>query len=522
LARITLDWDHIPLVDSALGAPEHPFAADLNLTGRRSLLHLLDTTVSRGGRERLREWLFDPAPNIDPIHVRQALVRELTPLSMFRDRLVLNSTLAAGHTAKPWDGKGVIRWLEQHENPGIKPWLIGLFGLSALNVVLVVCHILEWTPALWPFSLTLYAWIYLLRRRSYSSLFDEAQELDETLRRFRAVLHYLETYPLDHHLRLARLCAPFREERPSVQLKRITRIAMAAGSQKSEVLWLVLNTVMPWDLYFAHRLERYKADLRVVLPRWLDTWYDLEALGALANFAALHPSYHFPEIVPGTEPVFEARQMGHPLLPALAKVRNDFTVGKMGEVVIITGSNMSGKSTFLRTLGINLSLAQAGGPVDADAMHSVPMRLFTCLQVADSVNDGISYFYAEVRRLRALLDALVAPVSLPLFFLVDEIFRGTNNRERLHGSRSLVRALTGGNGIGAISTHDLELVHLDETIEGLRNVHFREEISDGRMKFDYRLRPGPCPTTNALKIMEMEGLPVEYLPDDLRSASREE
>jgi len=266
-------------------------------------------------------------------------------------------------------------------------------------------------------------------------------------------------------------------------------------------------------LYFAHRLNHYKEAIKTDLPVWIDTWYELEALNALANFGYLHPDYVFPDVLPVTTPpaqaVLRACALGHPLLPQDGCVCNDFTFAHLGELALITGSNMSGKSTFLRTLGVNLCLAYAGAPVHASALQTVLLRLFTCIKVSDSVTDGISYFYAEVRRLKALLRALEAPEPIPLCFLIDEIFRGTNNRERLIGSRAYIHALTRGHGVGVISTHDLELVTLADTVASIRNYHFREEVRDGRMVFDYQLRPGPCPTTNALKIMQMEGLPVD-------------
>jgi DNA mismatch repair ATPase MutS len=170
---------------------------------------------------------------------------------------------------------------------------------------------------------------------------------------------------------------------------------------------------------------------------------------------------------------------------------------------------MAGKSTFLRTIGVNLSLAYAGAPVNATHLQTSLFRLFTCIKVSDSVQDGLSYFYAEVKRLQALLAATQMNDTLPVLFLIDEIFRGTNSRERLIGSRSYIRALSQGPSLGLIATHDLELIKLADEIEGVTNYHFREEVHDGRMVFDYRLRSGPCPTTNALKIMSLEGLPVE-------------
>ena len=179
---------------------------------------------------------------------------------------------------------------------------------------------------------------------------------------------------------------------------------------------------------------------------------------------------------------------------------------------------MSGKSTFLRTLGVNLCLAYIGGPVNANDMRVIPMRLFTCIQISDSLSNGISYFYAEVQRLKKLLEALQKEDDFPLFFLIDEIFRGTNNKERRIGSRAYVQSLIQGRGVGVISTHDLELVKLADEISGIRNFHFREDVRDERMVFDYRLRPGPCPTTNALKIMQLEGLPVSPVGDDLRNS----
>jgi DNA mismatch repair ATPase MutS len=169
---------------------------------------------------------------------------------------------------------------------------------------------------------------------------------------------------------------------------------------------------------------------------------------------------------------------------------------------------MSGKSTFLRTLGINLVLVFSGGPVLATRLRTVPFRVYTCIAISDSLANGISYFYAEVRRLKTLLDELKQDHTLPLFFLIDEIFRGTNNKERRIGSKSFINTLAGQHGVGLISTHDLELTHFEDKIPGVYNFHFREEVFMDRMSFDYILRPGPSPTTNALKIMALAGLPV--------------
>ena len=271
-----------------------------------------------------------------------------------------------------------------------------------------------------------------------------AYQLERVLRHLRAVLVYLENFPYARTPHLADLCEPYWRpaNRPSASLRKITRIAGAAGVQQSHLLGFLVNIVVPWDLFFADRLNRYKEWAKDVLPVWIDRWYDLEAISSLATHSYLNPDGTFPEIMSQEDgPILQAHALGHPLLSENVRVYNDFSFDRLGEIALITGSNMSGKSTFLRTLGVNLCLAFAGAVVHAQQLRAVPLRLFTCIQVADSVTDGISYFYAEVRRLKALLDALNGKDGPPLLFLIDEIFRGTNNHERLAGSRDYIRAL---------------------------------------------------------------------------------
>jgi DNA mismatch repair ATPase MutS len=275
-------------------------------------------------------------------------------------------------------------------------------------------------------------------------------------------------------------------------------------------VWNLLLALFPIDFYFRLRLSKYKQLVSGKLDSWLETWYKIEALSSMANFAFLNPGYTFPEINQSKESVFifEGQKFGHPLIRKEVKISNDFSFNPEGEIAVITGSNMSGKSTFIRTIGINLSLAYAGCVVNAEEMRVSLFRLFTCIKVSDSVIDGISYFYAEVKRLKSLLNEIEAAEN-PVLFLIDEIFRGTNNIERLKGSSAFIKKLAVTNSIGAVATHDLELVKLSDEINRVKNYHFREEIRDGKMVFDYKLNNGPCPTTNALMIMRLEGLPVE-------------
>jgi hypothetical protein len=515
MARMNLDWEHIPLSVGSPSDPEHPFDTDLDLTGERSIHQLINSAVSQGGSQRLADWLLER--RVDPSSVlwRQTLVKELKPLFGFRNRLGLNSVLVSDNPDKRWDGEKVITWLESHtDEKSLLPILIILGLLSVINIVLFLLYSVAVLPPFWIVSFILYAGIYYFKYRDFRDLFGEAYYLSNTLNEFRAVLVYLEKYSYRPDSRLAKLCQPFLDVRhkPSKLLRRIGLIASAASLQRNPIVWFFLNMLMPWDLFFVYQLGLFKGRLKSLLPVWLDTWYQLEALNSLANFGYLNPDGVFPTLTDGSDnadrPVFQARDLGHPLIPDDERICNDFSLMQMGEIVIITGSNMAGKSTFLRTLGVNLALTFSGGVVMASSFETQPLRLFTCINVSDSLSDGISYFYAEVKRLKALLNELERPDTYPLLFLIDEIFRGTNNREREIGSRSYMSVLTGQNGVGVISTHDLELVHLEDDISGIQNYHFREDVKDGRMVFDYQLRQGPCPTTNALKIMRMEGLPV--------------
>jgi hypothetical protein len=521
-ARLLLDWPAIPLPpaypmeETELHA--HPFATDVQIVGSRSLLHLVDTALSPGGSARLRQWLLVPQPDPALISDRQMILREIQPLVAFRSRLALQGALLSRKGSETLDGDQLLLWLEpQADLPHLKRTLLLLGGMAVFNASLFILFNLGYLPAYWIGSFTVYALVYVLQFGALRQLFSMAQNLSVSLERFRSLLLYLERYRYQPGSRLAQAARIFWEgrQRPSHYLRRAASIASGASLQNNLILWLALNAVMPWDLFFAYLLERSKAELLRRMPAWLDAWYELEALNSLANYAYLHPETSYPHILPldaADEPVLSARGLGHPLIPAEQRVSNDFTIESLGELVIVTGSNMSGKSTFLRTLGINLALVNAGTAVCAQSLHILPFRLFTSIQVSDSLSDGISYFYAEVRRLKALLDALEngQRSPYPLFFLIDEIFRGTNNRERAIGSHAYLSALVGGYGTGAISTHDIELVRLEHELPGVSNYHFREEVHGRQMVFDYKLHPGPCPTTNALKIMELAGLPVGH------------
>ena len=522
IARINLDWNELPQPDYAESQPNHPFETDIDVTGERSLHRLLDTSVTKEGSHRLRSWLLASSPMREVIAKRQALVGELSRLSLFRDKLHLYAAIVSGQDInrrqsriierERWDSSTLVAWLD-HTAPknSLRNVVILLTIIAATNLALFVLAILGLIPQIWPITFLVYVAIMIRKQNQIARAWGEVQDLENTLRRFGGVFKYLESRRCAGAKQLVQVCAPFLDsrKRPSAELWKIERIAAALGLRTNALLWLVINALVPWDFFFSYRLERLKSEIKELLPRWLDAWYELEALNSLANFAWLNPHYSFPEVI-NDRTAFWAQGLGHPLIKPQNKVCNDFQLGQDGRVVILTGSNMAGKSTFLRSIGLNICLANAGAPVNAERLQFSLFKLFTCIKVSDSVQDGLSYFYAEVRRLKLLLKAVQeSNEQMPVLFLIDEIFRGTNNRERHIGSEAFIRALAERKDtIGLIATHDLELTSLETKIAGSKNFHFREEVGDGRMVFDYLLRAGPCPTTNALKIMSIEGLPV--------------
>lgn len=512
LARVRLDWAAIP-PRAGETPPSHPYAQDLDLLGPHSLTHLLDTTVSDYGRQRLSGWLLTQPPDPADWNARQALIKELAPRSLFRDRLVLEAQLAGEQEI---NGRRLAAVLEHPVGFPRLPLILGVQSLLALStIILGLGALLNWLPGYWMFSFGIYALIYFMTDQG-EELLEHAVGLHHEMERLATVLRHLERHATSRGSALARACAPLIEpgRAPSSSTRRLARLLSGISVKAHPLVHLAFNAVCPWDLFFTLRLQQFQRRIRAQLPIWLDCLAEIEAAASLATFAYLHPAYVWPVPIPstggnnGAGAMLCARELGHPLIRSQSRVANDYTLNGMGSITLVTGSNMSGKSTFLRTIGINLCLAQAGAPVCASRFEWTWSRSACCIRVDDSLDAGLSFFYAEVKRLKTILDATQDRSAPPVLFLIDEIFKGTNNRERLIGSRAYITALAQGNGFGLVSTHDLELADLEKIVPGLTNAHFQETVSAGALKFDYQLRPGPCPTTNALRIMELEGLPI--------------
>jgi DNA mismatch repair ATPase MutS len=261
-------------------------------------------------------------------------------------------------------------------------------------------------------------------------------------------------------------------------------------------------------VHCALALLRWRARSGSRLRGWLETLGEIEALASLAGFAFERPDFAWPDLTP--EPRLDARALGHPLIDASRRVGNDVSLPAGGRALVITGSNMSGKSTLLRALGTNAVLAGAGAPVCAKALRIGPLRVATSMRVEDSLEQGVSHFYAELRRLKRVIDLAREPRSAPVLFLLDEVLHGTNSRERIIGACAVVETLLSLGALGAVSTHDLGITVLERKLAGrVENAHFEEQVRGDAMTFDYVLRPGIVQSSNALRLMRAVGIDVE-------------
>ncbi|HEX9154240.1 MAG TPA: hypothetical protein VF819_01680, partial [Nitrospira sp.] len=401
LARVQLDWPHIPARPSEQSA-SHIYAQDLDLAGPHSLMHLLDSTVSDQGRLRLSGWLMTQPPTQPLWEARQRLVKELTPRSLFRDRLELEAHLAGEQEI---NGRRLAAVLDHAVGFPRLNLILAIQSLLALTtIVLGLGALLNWLPGYWMFSFAAYALIYLQTDQG-EELLEHAIGLHHEMERLGKVLAYLERYAKRQGSALATACAPLLVPgaRPSAHVAQAARTLHAISIKAHPLVHLVVNVLCPWDLWWTKRLQQIQQGIQKQIPTWLDRLAEVEAASALGTFAYLHPSYVWP--IPVQHMTLTATQLGHPLIQQDTRVANDISLSKPGTIHLITGSNMSGKSTFLRTIGINLCLAQAGAPVCATTFQWGWSRLACCIRVNDSLDAGMSFFYAEVKRLKSILDA---------------------------------------------------------------------------------------------------------------------
>jgi hypothetical protein len=510
LARISLDWEKIPENAQPI-LQNHPFAHDLDIIGKYSLYRLLDTTFSVHGAEYLKKWLLNQNNDLAELGKRQNLVQELTPLSLFRDKLILESSLMSQSTI---NGERLIAQLKIPAFYSLPKVLRIETFLILLTYILFLGRLFFQIQPFWIISWLIYIFIFFYFSLFLAPLFNRAQSIQIELKRLKAIFFQIEKRSYCNRKYLSALCDVFLDKniRPSSYLKKMTLICDTLSIRAHFLVHLGVNMLCPWDLLFSHVLEKTRKQMLKNFSIWLDRLGILEAAASLANFAHNNLNYVMPVIFKPDEAnhdyYFKANDISHPLIAPTKRVTNDFVVKKSTPLALITGSNMSGKSTFLRTIGINICLAQAGAPTCATMFHAPWFKIYSCIRIDDSITEELSYFYAEVKRLKLILDKAFEEKSYSVFVLIDEIFKGTNNRERIIGSRFYIKALAKAKSLALITTHDLEITQIVNEMDEIENYHFQEIIKDDKMSFDYNIREGAAKSTNALRIMNIEGLPI--------------
>lgn len=501
IARVEGRWAGRGYGGEQFNDPAHPYAEDLDLFGRGSLYELLCAARLRTGERTLAEWLLNTAAP-EEIGARQEAIDELRPrLDLREDISLLGEEIRSG--INPAD---LVRWSEQQVMVDFR---FARIWAAVLAVAAASGAIAWWvTGYATPFvAVLIVEAIYYLRfRAAISKIVEAVGKPAYGLGLLSEVLARLEKEDFSSpKLAGLRKQLDVHGRAPSRQIARLNRL-MEMLDSRDNVLIRVIGPPLLWTTQLAFAIEAWRKENGLAVRHWISAAGEIEALLSLASYSYEHPADPFPEIV-AEGPLFHAEAVAHPLLDERKAVRNDVRLGADLRVLVVSGSNMSGKSTLLRTVGVNAVLAMAGAPVRAKRLAISPVAVGASIRTLDSLQSGTSRFYAEIKRLRLLIEQTNG--ARPLLFLLDELLHGTNSHDRKAGGEAVVRSLLQRGAFGLLTTHDLALAHIaDELKPRAVNVHFQDFLEDGHMKFDYRLRPGVVTKSNALELMRSVGLDV--------------
>ncbi len=498
IARIEDRWAGMGSTGERFNDPHHVYAADLDLFGNGGLFQLLSLARTRMGEDTLARWLLAPSP-LEQIQERHQAVTELRPLLDLREDLEV-----AGEDARVGvHPEALVRWAEA-PNRLARPWM---HIVSPLLALCAIAAAVVW--GLWghptPLLCVLIVEAILARpvRKHMEDIFHGTEHQFEDLDLLSGLLARLER----ERFQSARLQALMQQlashhlagSRAIARLRTIVDCILS----RDNLFVKLIDLSLLYSVQVAYATEAWRREHGSAVQRWLEVTGEVEALLSLAAYSYEHPADRFPEFASGPA-CFEAQLLGHPLLPTARCVRNDVSICGETRVLLISGSNMSGKSTLLRAVGINTVLTMAGAPVRAQRLRLTPLRVGASIRVNDSLQEGSSRFYAEITRLRDIFE--LANGDPPVLALLDELLQGTNSHDRKIGAEGVVRALLQHGAIGLISTHDLALTDVGGS--HVHNVHFEDEFQDGKITFDYKLREGVVTKSNGLELMRSIGLDV--------------
>lgn len=491
--------------------PDHPYALDLDLFGEYSFFQYTCRASTAIGQARLADYLRQPLTNGSAIKARQQAVGEIRDQLDWRQHL-----LAYGRDAQdnPEHLTLLRQWLEDPPFVSNNRWLSAALYLAPVWFAIGIA--LWWTVFTWHIMLLFLIPPALILRRTIERVNFTHQRTTyagQTLEIYGKLIRQIETHtfrtPLLNtlHQQLSGASQP-----ASKHIERLAYI-ISQLNVRFNVFAIFLNIIGLWDLQWVYRLEKWKMGLRKELPQWFEVLAEIEALSSLGNLWYNNPDWSMPEWQQETQ--LTVKNIAHPLIPAATRVGNDLQMPTRGHIKLITGSNMAGKSTFLRTIGLNLVMAQAGAPVCAQYLRFPTLQVYTSMRTQDALHESTSSFFAELKRLKVIIEAVDAanqPANeqLPVFFLLDEILKGTNSVDRHTGSEALIRQLIRQRGGGLIATHDLELGRLEAEAGGaIENLRIEVEIKGGQLDFDYKLKKGVSESFNATLLMKRMGIRIE-------------
>jgi hypothetical protein len=473
--------------------PEHVYSEDVDLFGKGSLFEMLSTARIAAGEDALAAWLLEPASRETTLS-RQEAVKELREALDLREAV----SLLGDEVRARVDAASLGAWgaLAPVNFPSVLPWLAP--GLVIAGILALATFLMDLTP-LWPLLLVLigdFAVIFATRKQ-VAAITGAIEAPGRDLNILVLLLERLERERFQSPL-LRQSLAFLPVSQHVRHLKRWVELL----DSSEHVLMRVIGPVLLWRQQIAMRIEAWRQKTGAGVGGWIRAVGEFEALSSIAALAFERPEWSFPDLADGTPALFEASELRHPLLSYLKCVPNDVTLNAGARLLIVSGSNMSGKSTLLRSIGLNCALAWAGAPVAAEHLRVTALRMGASIRTTDSLQDNRSRFLAEILRIRQIVG--LVQQGRPVLFLLDELLSGTNSHDRLIGASGIVRGLLAGNSIGLLTTHDLALTQ----IESGTNVHFEDSIQDGEMEFDYKLRPGVVTHGNALALMRAVGLEV--------------
>ncbi|KAA6328095.1 DNA mismatch repair protein MutS [termite gut metagenome] len=488
--------------------PAHPYAYDLDIFGDHSLFQYINRTSTRLGKVRLADWLNIPLTRKEDIEKRQEAIQELTPQLELRQDFRILGLLYKG---KPTDEKEMNDWAK---SPGFFSHKIICRSLPVIvltvNVILVTLSLTgNLSFSIWGVvfvSFVLFSILFSQKITKIQALYGKKLQILTT---YAGLIRIIESQnPQSELLKRIKILVEGDKQAASKAVNRLTKLMNALDQRNNVFIAAILNGLFFWEIRQIMKIETWKESHACDLPQWLEAIGETDALCSLATYAYNHPNYTYPQLTPVPFQM-QAKAMGHPLMQRDKCVRNDIDIQQYPFFVIITGANMAGKSTYLRTVGINYLLACTGAPVCAVQMTIYPAKLITGLHTSDSLNNNESYFFAELKRLKFIIDELKAGEKL--FIILDEILKGTNSTDKQKGSFALMKQLVALQANGIIATHDLALGTLaDDFPNEIRNYRFEAEINNDELTFSYQLKEGIARNMNACFLMEKMGIGHPY------------